>query len=219
MDLSDISAGARRRAERALPPAEEITRLTREEIVGIVLDALTADHPALGVAAVALQRWSDAGTHPLLITADSIGYTDIVRVVINAVETYEAEQAESVADAEPAPQSNPKFAVGDVVEWYHGSELRVGQIILNDAGNVSNEADYYHIDRGDGLTSYVHKGAVRPATPRAPWVPKVGDTVWWDCGGIFHCGVVTAKRSFRHVEVEDLKTHELQDMSFDELRP
>jgi hypothetical protein len=192
MDITDISAGARRRAERALDQAWDRGDLASSEAVQIVLDALIADHPALGAAAVALQRWCDAGIRPLFILDDTIGYPDIARVVINAVDTYAAEQAESATefDAEPAPQSEPEFAVGDVVEWYHGSELRVGQIIPNDVGRVSNAEDYYHIDRDDGLTSYVRKGAVRAATPVAPWIPKIGDQVEWDYDNWKHYGRV-----------------------------
>jgi hypothetical protein len=191
MDLSDISAGARRRAEQALPPAEVITRLTRAEIVNAVLEAITADHPALGAAAVALQRQYGA-SEQFCSAIQTVGahYTDIARVVIDAVETYEAEQAESATDTESAPQSEPEFEVGDVVEWYHGSALKVGKIISNSALSGITRADYYHIDRGDGLTTYVRKGAVRAARPVAPWVPKVGDAVEWYWDGITHYGLV-----------------------------
>jgi hypothetical protein len=196
-------------------------QVTQADTVRIVIEAITADHPALRAAAVALQRWSDAGERPrFVIQADSVGYTDIARVVIEAVENHEAEQAESArADTESAPQSEPEFSVGDVVEWYHGSALKVGKIISNSALSGITRADYYHIDRGDGLTSYVRKGAVRAARPVAPWPPTVGDAVMWDHNGEKHYGVVTACNSAQWVEVEDLKTHNLLDASVADLRP
>jgi surface antigen len=196
MDISDVSAGARRRAERALDQAWDRGDLASSEAVRIVLDALTTDHPALGAAAVALQRWSDAGSKSIFVIQEpGKGYTDVARVVINAVENYEAEQADSAraesVRADVCGPPDPEFAVGDEVEWYHGSTLQVGQIIPNDAGRVLNAEDYYHIDRGEGFTSYVRKGAVRSATPQAPWIPKVGDAVEWHHDGKKHYGKVT----------------------------
>jgi hypothetical protein len=278
MDLSDISAGARRRAEQALAQAWIAPGpVTQADTVRIVLEAITADHPALGAATVALQRWSDAGERPrFVIQAEDVGYSDIARVVIDAVENHAAEQAESArADVCDAP--DPEFEIGDVVEWYHGSNLLIGQIVSHSpAGGMDA---YYRIDRGEGTYSYVRKGAVRsaarpvapwipqhgdpvawdhdggtrygtiagrcdnsavywpvavedshhevhvhrnelrPAPPRAPWIPKIRNEVEWDHEGEKRYGVVTAYNSPEWVEVEDLKTHNLLDANVADLRP
>lgn len=111
MDSSNLSPGAKARAVRAL--AQSLGNdgaMTYEDMVGIVVHALTNASPEATVAAHQLREWNNEDREVPKFTINpeqAAGYAEIAQLVIDAADDYRARHPVEPAPPPPVPFARP----------------------------------------------------------------------------------------------------------------
>lgn len=111
MDSSNLSPGAKPRAVRALAqPLGNDGAMTYEDMVGIVVHALTNASPEASVAAHQLREWNNEDREApkfTINTEQAAGYAEIAQLVIDAADDYRVRHPVEPAPPPPVPFARP----------------------------------------------------------------------------------------------------------------